>query len=158
MPAHRGAGSKWGPAMVAVAALAGVTVAVLVFQRLPQGPVEITWDKEACANCHMHIGDPRFAAQVQLNDGQVLNFDDPGCALRALADIPGAELHAVWFHDLSADRWLARDEVGFVEAQHTPMGWGLGAVPKQTPGAVSLEQTMQHVKQLNAPAERTSWR
>lgn len=123
---------------------AGATLAGLAFawawsvaQRLPEGPVPVVWDKEACAECRMHIGDPAFAAQLQLTDGRVLDFDDPGCLFTWLAghDEP---LHATWFRHHGEDRWLSADEVGFVSAAQSPMGFNLAAVGSTVPGARSF--------------------
>ena len=43
-----------------------LALAVLIYraQRLPEGPQPIVWDREACAHCHMHIGEPRFALMM----------------------------------------------------------------------------------------------
>src|SRR6185436_17764415 len=49
---------------------------------IPDAPTAIAYDREACAHCHMLIGDPRYAAQLVTEAGDVLDFDDPGCALR----------------------------------------------------------------------------
>lgn len=119
----------------------GATLAGLAFawawsmaQRLPEGPVTVVWDKEACAECRMHIGDPSFAAQLQLTDGRVLDFDDPGCLFTWLAGHEDA-LHATWFHHHEVDRWLSADEVGFVSVEQSPMGFRLAAVGAAVPGA-----------------------
>ncbi len=112
---------------------------------LPTGPVAIVWDREACAHCRMHVGEPGFAAQVQLQDGSVLNFDDPGCLLSWLDKDP-PPLHAVYFHHQREDRWLSREQVGFVPAQHTPMGFGLGAVDKTSSAAIGLEAAQAQLR------------
>ncbi len=57
------------PSSAFAVAVGGVAIVVLGFvglllggQRRVEGPVPIVWDKEACAHCHMHIGEPPFAA------------------------------------------------------------------------------------------------
>jgi hypothetical protein len=127
-------------AAVAAVALGAFVFAVISAQQLPEGPVPIVWDKEACAYCQMHIGEPHFAAQAQLADGRVLGFDDPGCLMRWLQASPSAQVHALYFHHMKEDRWLSGDEVGFVETFPTPMGFNLGAVDRTTPGAKSFEE------------------
>ncbi len=109
-----------------VAALVVVAV-VARLQRLPTGPVDIAWDHEACAHCHMLIGDPAFAAQIQTRDGHVFDFDDPGCLIAFEAERRPDE-HAAYFHELRGTRWLPRDRVAFVAVDHSPMGYDLGAV------------------------------
>ena len=104
-----------------------VTFVVRAATILPDGPVDLVWDKTACAHCSMHVGEPEFAAQLQTTDGRTLAFDDPGCLFEYLA---GAhpEVHAIWFHHQKEDRWLPWTAVAFVAVQPTPMGYGLGAV------------------------------
>lgn len=132
-------------ALIALGLVGGFVAAIVWSQRLPEGPVEIVWDREACAHCHMHIGEPPFAAQLQLEDRKVLNFDDPGCLFSWLQANPGARVHAMYFHHLRENRWLAKAEVGFVEVSPTPMGFGLGAVERNTPGAISFEEAQARV-------------
>ncbi len=64
--------------VVGAAALAAVFV-VRASERLPDAPQAVVWDREACAHCHMHVGEPGFAAQAIDEHGRVYNFDDPGC-------------------------------------------------------------------------------
>lgn len=109
-----------------------------------EGPVPIVWDREACTECHMLVGEPKFAAQLQTLEGDVLNFDDPGCLLRFVANRrPHAS--ATYFHHLKEDRWLPQSQAGFVTASPSPMGYGLGAVPRQTPGTLSFDEATRQV-------------
>lgn len=143
----------WGlPVGLGIAALAvGAFVALLLrAQELPSGPVRVAWDKTACAHCRMHVGEPGFAAQLQLRDGTVLDFDDPGCLVSWLdahpRDAGDDTVHAVYFHHKSEDRWLSRAEVGFVEAVPSPMGFGIAAVDAVTPGSMTWPQAIAHVR------------
>lgn len=130
----------------AVAALAVLVVAGLVArsQRLASGPVDVTWDKEPCAHCHMLLSEPGFAAQLQTADGAVLNFDDVGCLFAWERELQ-PRVHATWFHHLGEERWLGPGEVAFLPGQHSPMAFGLGAVDAGTPGALTLEQARERV-------------
>ena len=123
-----------------------LVLAVLIYraQRLPEGPQPIVWDREACAHCHMHIGEPRFAAQLQTREGQVLNFDDPGCLLRYEAEQRPAR-RAAYFHDVNADRWLDAAQVAFLPTEGSPMSYDLGAVPRGTPGALDYSAAQEKV-------------
>ncbi len=105
---------------------------------LPEGPVPIVWDGEVCEHCKMHVGDPRFAAQLQAANGTVMSFDDPGC-LAAYLDGHQMELHALYFRDHENDRWLSQSEAGFVPVDDSPMGYGIAAVPRDTPRARDWE-------------------
>lgn len=132
----------------AAATLLAIVLVVRFTQRLPSGPVPIVWDREACAECHMHVGEPRFAAQLQTAEGEVLNFDDPGCLLRYLST-RNPSVHALYFHHLQKDLWLPRAAVGFVPAEATPMGYNLGAVEAATAGALSFEAAQAQVAARN---------
>lgn len=127
--------SKW-PVMVIAAVMVSIAGGVIArAQRLPSGPGPIAWDREACAHCHMHVGDAHFAAQLQTDENEVMNFDDPGC-LFLYVHSRRPHVHAIYFHDAHQDRWLTRNEAGFVPAERTPMGYGLAAVPHATSGAI----------------------
>ena len=126
---------------LAAIVLVGALIASLIVRcgtRIPDEVQPIAWNSEACAHCHMLIGDPSFAAQVITDDGDVLSFDDPGCAARYLREHKG-HIHRAWFHDGHADRWLPADEAGFVRVLASPMGSNMMAVPKGTPGARAME-------------------
>jgi hypothetical protein len=117
----------------------------------PQGPVPIVWDQEACAECRMHVGEPRFAAQLQTADGLVLNFDDPGCALRFIART-GPRVRALYFHHAKEETWLKHTQTAFVPSSPSPMGYDLAAIPKGSPGALSLQEATLRVTQAKAVA------
>lgn len=113
------------------------------------GPQPIAYDREPCSQCRMLISEPRFAAQLETQDGEIRNFDDPGCLLAALT-AQSQEFRALWFHHLHEDRWLDAEHVAFAPTQRTPMGHGLGAVAAGTPGALSLEQARALVAERGA--------
>lgn len=133
----------WAVAAVALAAL--VVALVMRAQAPPQGVRPVVWDKEICGECAMAVSDPRFAAQLQRADGVVLNFDDPGCLLRHLDD-HDPEIHAIYFHAVEGDEWFDADHVGFAPETRSPMGYGLGAVARETPGAISFDEAMEQAR------------
>ncbi len=146
---ERRRGVGWGLPLGIAAALAAAgafAVTLLNAQALPDGPAPVVWDKTACAHCRMHVGEPGFAAQAQLADGAVLDFDDPGCLARWLDEHPSAAIHALYFHHQHDDRWLAQDRAGFVAASPTPMGFGFAAVDATTPGAVPWHDVRARVR------------
>lgn len=110
---------------------------VLLACGVPDSPQPIAWNKEACAHCHMLIGDPAYAAQIITDDGTVLSFDDPGCAARYLREHHPA-IHRAWFHAGRGDEWIAIDDVAFVPAKTSPMGSGVIAVHRGAAGAFAL--------------------
>ncbi len=128
-------------------ALLAITIAFVRYNAatVPEGPVPVVWDSEVCTHCKMHVGDPRFAAQLQTTEGDVLNFDDPGCLFDYLAS-NDVSIHALYFRNHLADAWLSQTEVGFIAVDDSPMGYGLAAVPKETPGAQGSDWAKAHVK------------
>lgn len=133
-------GTWIGLAAVAVLAAGGYFV-VRGSGGVPDQPVEVAWDREVCGHCHMHVGEPRYAAQLVTEEGDVIDFDDPGCALDYLA-AHHPRVHRLWFHG-EGDRWIAADEVGFLRSHVTPMGSGLVAVDAGTPGAMTLAEVQR---------------
>ena len=136
---------RWIAAALGLAAAVALGGAIVRAQRSPRGPQPIAYDREACHHCHMAIGDPGFAAQAQLADGEVLDFDDPGCLLAWRVRTHSA-VRALYFHHLHEARWLTQAEVGFVPVAQSPMGWGFGAVARDAPGAVSFEAALAQVR------------
>ena len=116
------------------------------------GPQPIVYDREPCAHCRMLISEPRFAAQLQTQDGEVESFDDPGCLLAVLA-ARSPRVRALWFHHVHEDRWLDAAHVAFEEMERTPMGYGLGAVAAGTPRALSLEEARARIAERGARLE-----
>jgi copper chaperone NosL len=133
---------RW--ALILVAAACALAFALHRAAQAPDAPQPIAWDREACAQCKMLIGEAGFAAQIVDEDGRALDFDDPGCLLRYLATHE-VRIHRVWFHELHGDRWLGAAEVGFVDVARSPMGYGLGAVAGGTPGAVGYDAAAARV-------------
>ena len=124
-----------------LAALGAVVLGVILVVR-GGAPVAdevqpIEWNRQPCGHCQMLIGEPLHAAQLVTEVGDVVSFDDPGCALGYL-DAHQPAVHRLWFHHATADRWLLADEVAFQTGGTTPMGSGLLAVERGTPGAVDL--------------------
>lgn len=141
--AERAARRALAPVAVGVLAAAGLAGAFALAQRSPQGPVPVAWDHTTCARCRMLVSDPRFAAQLHAESGEVVFFDDPGCLL-AFENEWKQPVRATWFHHLEEDRWVSADAVVFVPADPTPMGYGLGAREKPSEG-LSLEAALRAV-------------
>src|SRR5690242_16879780 len=78
----------------------------------PDAPVDIHWDRDACARCGMIIGDRRFAAQLRGGPQKAAyKFDDIGCAVTWLNGQPwgGDGATRIWVADsaaAAAPRWL----------------------------------------------------
>ncbi|GIW73095.1 MAG: hypothetical protein KatS3mg102_2637 [Planctomycetota bacterium] len=146
-PARRARSGVWTGllwAVIALLVLGGGVLAWLHGERLPTGPLEPVWDRQACAYCRMHLGERAFAAQLQTTGGEVRFYDDPGCLVRDLEETRPS-VHAIWFHHLREQRWVRREQAGFVAVSPTPMGFGLGVVDAGEPGAFGWEQARRRV-------------
>ncbi len=132
-------------ALVALAA-AGAAVGFFISrsQSLPAGPRPVVWNRTPCAECRMAVSERGFAAQLQLRDGRVLDFDDPGC-LFLLLDREPLPVHAIYFHHVRHERWLSDAEAGFVPAGPSPMAFGLGAVERAVEGGIPFAQARAQV-------------
>ncbi len=131
---------KLTPLFVALAVVgAAVLVAIKISGTRPGGAVEPSWDRETCAFCRMHLAERPFAAQLHTGDARVLFFDDPGC-LFAYQDREKPEMHALYFRHVERDEWVIGDDVAFVSVPASPMGYGLGAVTRGTPGSFDIAE------------------
>lgn len=125
------------------------SVVALAACRPSDGPVPIAYDEAACAHCRMLISEPAFSAQIQTDDGEVLDFDDPGCLLRYRAERKPAE-ESSWFHHVRENRFVRGNAVGFVRVPHTPMGFGFGAVDADEPGAIPIGEVSAEIERSAA--------
>ncbi len=137
---HRSLRCLGGGLILAVAfGLAGLSIAWLL--QPARGPLPLAWDREACGYCRMHIGDRRFAAQLQREGGEAINFDDPGCLFLYL-DQHHPKVVELYFQHEGQERWLSQIEVVFRlgVTPTPPMGFGLAATTRQlAPEGVELD-------------------
>jgi hypothetical protein len=140
----------WRPAAGIALGLAllagGVVLAVRLSARLPDGPQPVDWDGVACARCGMLVSDPAFAGQLQLRDGSVRYYDDPGCLLLDLAEPGLPPFHAAWLHHQREDRWLPLERSAFARVDHSPMGYGLATVDAEAaPDALAVAEAQRRL-------------
>lgn len=144
----RRAGAAAAPMLLIGCVVLGVIAFVVLSNHKPaDGPVPVVWDKTPCAFCAMHIGDPRFAAQLATEDGTTYFYDDPGCLFlhqRALAAVDTG-IRARWFHELDRDAWLEAAEVAFQRSEYSPMDYGFGAVRQGSPDSITLDSAATEV-------------
>ena len=86
-------------------------------------PAEPAWGKQACAHCAMLLSDPRYAAQLTLDDGTRRYFDDVGCMVSFVAD---ERLHpkAMWVRSAGGQGWTPAESAQFASGATTPMDSG----------------------------------
>lgn len=132
--------------LIVAVVLVGLGAGVWYLEQPHDGVAPVVWDEATCSHCHMHLGDRNFAAQLQTKDGEVHNFDDPGCLFEWVGE-NAPSIKNAYFRHHERDAWLDYREVGFVEADAaTPMGYGLGAVAKAAElEAMSFEEASNAV-------------
>ena len=133
--------------------LAGSAFVLLVAcSRQPEtGPVPVRWDQEACTRCGMAISDRHYVAEVRGGPAgeptRVWKFDDIGCAVLWLDEQPwkADPRVEIWVADHRTGAWLDARRAGYVTGQHSPMGYGLGAVAPPAPGSLDFAAARQHI-------------
>ena len=115
------------------------------------GPVEVTWDRDACERCRMVLSDRLHAAQVRGGPAgepaRVYKFDDLGCAVVWLKDKPWADAPAteIWVNDHRSGQWIDARHAHYLTGQVTPMGYGLGAQTDPAEGALDFARAKAHI-------------
>ena len=120
-------------------------------------PPEIRYGRDLCAECGMIIGEQRFAAALNGQDGEYQKFDDIGC-MRMYQSKQGAAPKNFWVHDDAAEKWINGKDAVFTQTDNviTPMGYGVVAsagsaeaqkIVEQRKGQVlSWEEMLQSLK------------
>ncbi|GIW45473.1 MAG: hypothetical protein KatS3mg077_2755 [Candidatus Binatia bacterium] len=104
-------------------------VLILVQGCEPRGPVELSSGAVECAQCHMTIVDPRFAAQVHTDKGRVVFFDSIECALRFVGQ-NRTRVRTVYLRSFGGPpRWIEASEARIARwaGFRSPMGGNLAA-------------------------------
>ena len=120
------------------------------------GPAKVTWDRDACDRCRMVLSDRKFAAQIRVPPDagrkwtRVYKFDDIGCAVlwmdqQVWTDGPAIE---IWVADHRDGQWIDARTAHYVRVKNTPMEYGLGAQREPELEALSFEQAIAHVYEV----------
>lgn len=122
---------------------------------LPEGLVEIKWDRDTCVRCNMVISDPRFAAQLRGGDkNTAFKFDDIGCLVFWLRDKaaqypwmaePATRMWVADSTDMSGATWLDARQAHYLGGRLSPMGYNFAAVrdaPKEIPLGDAVRQSL----------------
>lgn len=115
-------------------------------------PRKINYDRDICANCLMGIAEKNYAVQAINKNGNVLWFDDIGCYVEYL-DKPewkkfaGDSKPKVWIADADTGEWLDIEKAWYRFGDHTPMGFGYGAVKEKKDGYYDYATTVQRIKE-----------
>jgi len=115
------------------------------------GPKDVKWDRETCERCRMVLSDRNHAAQIRYTDeagrSRIRGFDDIGCAVIWLQDKPWRDASGIeiWVTDWRNGDWIDARRAFYLTGQVSPMEYGLGAQPEEASGALTFDQAMAHV-------------
>ena len=120
------------------------------------GPVDVTWDRDACERCRMVLSDRHYGAQIRVPPGEgrkwgkAYKFDDIGCAVLWMDQQPWKEGPAIeiWVTDHRDGQWIDARTAHYVTGKTTPMEYGLGAQRDAAAGALSFEQAIVHIYEV----------
>jgi copper chaperone NosL len=111
-----------------VAVLGIVGSVVFLWPSQQTGPEPITYGRDACAHCRMHISQPGFAGELRDTNGVLTKYDDIGCLLHAMVALHH-EVPEAWVEDHDGGRFLPLLSARLVRSERveTPMGYGIVA-------------------------------
>ena len=119
---------------------------------MPEGMVEIKWDRDTCVRCNMALSDRRFAAQARGGPKDAnFKFDDIGCAMFWLKEQAWGSDAAtrLWVADVAsrgeAVQWLDAKKAWYVGGKTSPMGYNYGATAAPQAGALEFADMRTHV-------------
>jgi len=115
--------------IVATAGALLALVATIVFWPVPRtGPVPISYGRDTCDHCRMHLSQPGFAGELRDTHGALTKYDDVGCLLRAMAAMHD-EVPEAWVEDHESAELVPLLATTLVQLRptDTPMGSGLVA-------------------------------
>lgn len=106
--------------------MAGLFLLLAACQSKAAAPVEIKANEESCAECKMGIEELKSAAQIILEDGKPLLFDDIGCMINYLQQ-KEPKYEAAFIHDFETEEWIDFDKSTFVQGtfMESPMSYGI---------------------------------
>ena len=113
---------------IGIALLGVVGGVVFLWPSQRTGAEPITYGRDACAHCRMHISQPGFAAELRDSNGVLTKYDDIGCMLHAMVALHH-EVPEVWVEDHDGGGFVPLLSASLVRAERleTPMGYGIVA-------------------------------
>ncbi|UOE53070.1 nitrous oxide reductase accessory protein NosL [Cytobacillus oceanisediminis] len=91
-------------------------------------PAEIKQNQDSCDNCNMGIAELESAAQLILESGEPVLFDDIGC-LTQYIQTENPEYDAAFVHDYLSREWISFEASSFIQNGNieSPMSYGIAA-------------------------------
>ena len=113
---------------IGIALLGVVGGVVFLWPSQRTGAEPITYGRDACAHCRMHISQPGFAAELRDTNGVLTKYDDIGCMLHAMVALHH-EVPEAWVEDHDGSGFVPLLSARLVRSDRieTPMGYGIVA-------------------------------
>ncbi|WP_313800857.1 nitrous oxide reductase accessory protein NosL [Cytobacillus sp.] len=121
--------------------MSGLFFLLAACQSKAAAPIDIKSNEESCTECKMGIEELKSAAQIILEDGKPLLFDDIGCMINYLRQ-KEPKYEAAFIHDFETEDWIDFDKSTFIQGTfiESPMSYGIA-------GFVSKEKASQFQKE-----------
>lgn len=114
-----------------------------------QSPRKINWNRDVCVNCLMGVTDQKYAVQAINKYEDVLWFDDLGCLIQYMGTDDwkkfGGPEAKIWIGDCETGEWLDARKAWYRYGDHTPMGYGYGALKEKNDSTYSFETVVQRI-------------
>ena len=113
---------------IGIAVLAIVGGIVFLWPAQGVGSEPITYGRDTCAHCRMHISQPGFGGEMRDRTGALTKYDDLGCLLHAMITLH-QEIPEAWVEDHAGGGFVPLLTAHLVRtgAGDTPMGSGMVA-------------------------------
>ncbi len=130
-----------GGARVVAVVLAAIVLAASCSGESASGPPEIAYGRDVCAECHMIISEPRFAAAYRVGEGEAFTFDDIGDLIAHATRSGDIDKVTAWVHDYDTEKWIDAPDAWFVTGSdvETPMAGGLVAFARRSDAEAFIE-------------------
>jgi len=114
-------------------------------------PREINFDRDICALCLMGLAEQEYSVQLINKWGKVVWFDDIGCYVNYVGSedwkrFVGDGEYQAWIGNCETGEWLDVNKAYYRYGDHTPMGYGYGAIPTAQDSAYDYATMAQRIK------------
>ena len=123
-------------------ALAFALLTLLAACKDDSGPEPIKYGRDACEMCGMIISDPRYIAEVRLDDNKLHKFDDVGEAVNWLSQhcVEPKDAREFWVTDSAVGKSWLDGRKAYYRRAGTPMNYGFAAVAAASPETVTFDE------------------
>ena len=106
-------------------------------KKVHEGPYNVHFDRDLCAECRMVISDRNYVAQLVDNThSEAYNFDDIGCLFLWLQEHNDSWIQEanIYIADVKSAKFLEAKKAFWSQGHTTPMDFGLAAHERKPEG------------------------